>query len=143
MARAASIGLLVPISSRAGFGPQVSGYTIPTRRMDERRCRLGAPSCKPKCWHGPLAEASHRADTILSKIRFPTPPARKSAMTVEHVEAIRKTAHTEGWPSIALATVLQFELALRQKQKDVIGEWEPAANVEGGITHRDTRWVNG
>lgn len=82
-----------------------------------------------------------RADTILSKIRFPTPPARKSAMTVEHVEAIRKTAHTEGWPSIALATVLQFELALRQK--DVIGEWEPVANVEGGIAHRDTRWVNG
>jgi hypothetical protein len=82
-----------------------------------------------------------RADTILSKIRFPTPPARKSAMTVEHVEAIRKTAHTEGWPSIALATVLQFELALRQK--DVIGEWEPAANVEGGIAHRDTRWANG
>jgi hypothetical protein len=82
-----------------------------------------------------------RADTILSKIRFPTPPARKSVMTVEHVEAIRKTAHAEGWSSIALATVLQFELALRQK--DVIGEWEPDANVEGGIVHRDTRWVNG
>lgn len=82
-----------------------------------------------------------RADTILSKIRFSTPPARKSVMTIEHVEAIRKTAHVEGWPSIALATVLQFELALRQK--DVIGEWEPTPDMEGGIVHRDTRWVNG
>ena len=61
-------------------------------------------------------------------------------MTIEHVEVIRKTAHDEGWPSIALATVLQFELALRQK--DVIGEWEPAPDMEGGIVHRDTRWVN-
>jgi len=82
-----------------------------------------------------------RADTILSKIRFPIPPARKSVMTIEHVQAIRKTAHAEGWSSIALATVLQFELALRQK--DVIGEWEPAAEAEGGIVHRGTRWVNG
>ncbi|MER9596670.1 integrase [Mesorhizobium sp. M0244] len=82
-----------------------------------------------------------RADTILSKIRFSTPPARKSVMTAEHVEAIRKTAHAEGWPSIALATVLQFELTMRQK--DVIGEWEPVQDAKGGILHRDTRWANG
>ncbi|CAN7460581.1 integrase [Mesorhizobium sp. LjNodule214] len=82
-----------------------------------------------------------RADTILSKIRFSTPPARKSVMTAEHVEAIRKTAHAEGWPSIALATVLQFELTMRQK--DVIGEWEPVRDAKGGILHRDTRWTNG
>ncbi|TPJ56514.1 hypothetical protein [Mesorhizobium sp. B2-6-7] len=82
-----------------------------------------------------------RADTILSKIRFSTPPARKSVMTAEHVEAIRKTAHAEGWPSVAMATVLQFELAMRQK--DVIGEWEPVRDAKGGILHRDTRWTNG
>lgn len=82
-----------------------------------------------------------RADTILSKIRFKTPPARKSIMTAEHVEAVRKAAHAEGWPSVALATVLQFELAMRQK--DVIGEWEPSRDARGGITFRDTRWVNG
>ena len=46
-----------------------------------------------------------------------------------------------GLGSIALATVLQFELSLRQK--DVIGEWEPAPLAEGGILHRGTRWVNG
>lgn len=82
-----------------------------------------------------------RADTILSKIRFASPPARKSVMTAEHVDAVRKTAHAEGWPSIALATVLQFELAMRQK--DVIGEWEPQQDGKGGIVHRDTRWTNG
>ncbi|MFP9137919.1 integrase [Devosia sp. XGJD_8] len=82
-----------------------------------------------------------RADTILSKIRFATPPARTSIMTADHVEAIRKAAHEQGWHSIALGTVLQFELTMRQK--DVIGEWEPIAGGEGGIRHRDTRWTNG
>jgi len=38
-----------------------------------------------------------RADTILSKIRFPTPPARTSIMTADHVAAIRKAAHEAGW----------------------------------------------
>jgi integrase len=46
-----------------------------------------------------------------------------------------------GLGSIALATVLQFELSLRQK--DVIGEWEPAPLAAGGILHRGTRWANG
>ncbi|MBB2832381.1 UNVERIFIED_ORG: hypothetical protein GGD51_002510 [Rhizobium esperanzae] len=83
-----------------------------------------------------------RADTILGKIRFKTPPARTSVMTAEHVAAIRVTAHAEGFPSIALATVLQFELTMRQK--DVVGEWEPGASADdGGITYKDTRWVNG
>ncbi|MEC5293742.1 integrase [Aurantimonas sp. C2-5-R2] len=82
-----------------------------------------------------------RADMILSKIRFPTPPARKAILTAAHVEAIRATAHAEGFPSIALATVLQFGLALRQK--DVIGEWEPIGDGDGGIRYKGTRWVNG
>jgi hypothetical protein len=82
-----------------------------------------------------------RADVILSKIRFGTPPARKSIMTAAHVEAIRKAAHSTGWGSIALGTVLQFALTMRQK--DVIGEWEPVVGGEGGIRHRETRWANG
>ncbi|MBY4589395.1 integrase [Rhizobium redzepovicii] len=87
-------------------------------------------------------EDCFRADTILSKIRFKTPPARTSVMTIDHVNAVRVAAHATGFPSIALATVLQFELALRQK--DVVGEWEPADEVDqGGITYKDTRWVNG
>ncbi|MGR9238874.1 integrase [Rhizobium leguminosarum] len=87
-------------------------------------------------------EDCFRADTILSKIRFKTPPARTSVMTIDHVDAVREAAHADGYSSIALATVLQFELALRQK--DVVGEWEPADDVDqGGITYKSTRWVNG
>ncbi|MHA6297835.1 hypothetical protein [Devosia sp. CAU 1758] len=82
-----------------------------------------------------------RADTILSKIRFATPPARTAIMTAGQVEAIRATAHAQGWHSIALGTVLQFELTMRQK--DVIGEWEPVDSGQGGIRHRGTMWVNG
>jgi hypothetical protein len=82
-----------------------------------------------------------RADTILGKLRFPTPLARRSRMMLEHVIAVRHEAHAVGRGSIALATVLQFELSLRQK--DVIGEWEPAPLSEGGIVHRGTRWTNG
>lgn len=87
-------------------------------------------------------EDCFRADTILGKIRFKTPPARTAVMTIEHVDAIRQAAHAAGFPSVALATVLQFELTMRQK--DVVGEWEPSDTPEnGGITYRDTRWVNG
>jgi hypothetical protein len=82
-----------------------------------------------------------RADVILGKLRFPTPPARRARMTFEQVNAVRQAAHCMGLDSVALATVLQFELSLRQK--DVIGEWEPASLIGGGIVHRGTRWTNG
>jgi hypothetical protein len=82
-----------------------------------------------------------RADTILGKMRFSTPPARRSRLELDHVNAIRAMAHEMGLDSVALATVLQFELSLRQK--DVIGEWEPATLTAGGIVHQVTRWTNG
>lgn len=83
-----------------------------------------------------------RADTILSKMQFPAPPARTEKLTAEHVVAIRAKAHEMGLPSVALATAFQFDLAMRQK--DVIGEWLPiTSGEEGGITYRNTRWANG
>jgi hypothetical protein len=82
-----------------------------------------------------------RADTILGKLRFSSPPARKSKLTIGHVLAIRASAHAMGLGSVALATVLQFELSLRQK--DVIGEWAPAPLAEGGIIYRGRRWTIG
>jgi len=81
------------------------------------------------------------ADLILGKLRFSTPPARRLRMTFEEVKAVGKAAHEMRLGSIALATVLQFELSIRQK--GVIGEWEPAPLSEGGIVHRGTRWTNG
>ena len=36
-----------------------------------------------------------RADTILGKLRFPTPPARRSRMMHEQVNEVRQKAHLE------------------------------------------------
>lgn len=83
-----------------------------------------------------------RADRILEKLRFPSPPPRKEMMLPEHVTAIRKKAHEIGLPSVALATAFQFDLAMRQK--DVIGEWLSIEDgTAGGIIFKNTRWANG
>jgi hypothetical protein len=81
------------------------------------------------------------ANLVLKELRFKAPPARKSKMLPEHVQVIRAKAHELGLGSIALATVLQFELAMRQK--DVIGEWLPDESGAGGIRHRGRRWSSG
>jgi hypothetical protein len=82
-----------------------------------------------------------RADLILGKMRFDTPAARKGRMTADHAVALCETAHAMGYHSIALATAIQFETALRQK--DVIGEWLPDDSASGGITYKGHRWANG
>jgi hypothetical protein len=88
-----------------------------------RLCRLHLRRCNPR-----QAAVKH-------------PPPRTAKLALEHVNAIRTVAHKMGLGSIALATTIQFELDLRQK--DVIGEWEPAPLAEGGIAYRGRRWVNG
>ena len=82
-----------------------------------------------------------RADNLLGKLRFESPPARDQKLTRDQMEAIRAKAHEMGLHSIALTTVLQFELALRQK--DCVGEWAPGAVGDGGLVHNGRRWVNG
>lgn len=64
-----------------------------------------------------------RLSGVLSKMKFSMAKPRSAALTAEMVVAVRAKAHEWGWPSIALAQALQFELILRQK--DVIGEWVP------------------
>jgi hypothetical protein len=64
-----------------------------------------------------------RTDIILKKMRFEAARPRTSKMTFDQLGAIRAKAHEMNLGSVALATTLQFELALRQK--DVIGEWLP------------------
>ncbi|MBN8934793.1 MAG: site-specific integrase [Rhizobiales bacterium] len=83
-----------------------------------------------------------KADIILGKLRFEAPAPRKEKLTRAQVESVCRKAHELGLHSIALATMLQFELAFRQK--DVIGEWEPCTEeTAGGIFHNGTRWVSG
>lgn len=83
-----------------------------------------------------------RLKAILSELRFSQAPARNEILTAEHAIAIRKAAHELGFPSVALAQALQFELMLRQK--DVIGEWVPM-NEPGlsSVTSRGRKWLYG
>jgi hypothetical protein len=80
---------------------------------------------------------------VLAKTEFSAPKSRKLRPTYEQIVALRAAAHEAGKPSIALATTLQFELGLRQK--DVIGEWvrhskEDMAAIEGAITNGSSVW---
>lgn len=75
---------------------------------------------------------------IFSDITFSAPSSRKVRPTYEQIVALRKAAHESGFPSIAMATSLQFDLSLRQK--DVIGEWVPG---EGGIVRNGRHWQMG
>jgi hypothetical protein len=75
-----------------------------------------------------------RLTNLLRDMRFEkkTTP-REQSISSEQAKAIRVKARScYGWPSIALAQALQYELLLNQK--DVIGEWVPiAANGTSGI----------
>ncbi|MEH2623880.1 hypothetical protein V1292_001935 [Bradyrhizobium sp. AZCC 1719] len=59
----------------------------------------------------------------LREMRFEKPKPRLTTMLADHAIAIRKSAHERGWPYLALAQSLQFDLRLNAKQ--VIGEWVP------------------
>lgn len=83
-----------------------------------------------------------KLSTILSNMRFTMPKPRSERLTAEQVVLVRAEAHKEGWPSIALAQALQFELMLRQK--DVVGEWVPVS--EPGISDvfdANKKWLRG
>ena len=83
-----------------------------------------------------------RLKDILGDMEFPNPKKRSAFITATHAVAIRDAAHAAGFPSVALAQALQFELMLRQK--DVIGEWVPIA--EPGISDVQagpSKWLHG
>lgn len=82
-----------------------------------------------------------RLSAVLHRMRFPTPKPRTERLTAEQAAAVRKTAREHfGWPSIALAQALQFDLMLRQK--DVIGEWVPLTEPGlSDVTRYNIRWV--
>jgi hypothetical protein len=84
-----------------------------------------------------------RLHKILKETRFRSLGARSVQITKEHVQAIRITAREHfGWPSIALAQALQFELLL--PQKDVIGEWVPVAEPgESDVVWEERKWLRG
>lgn len=78
---------------------------------------------------------------VLDQMRFESPGARKEAITFAQVQAFCAKAIELDRLSLAIAQVLEFELTLRQV--DVIGMWEPAYGVNGGIVDRGQRWIGG
>jgi hypothetical protein len=80
--------------------------------------------------------------SIMRTLRFPTAQARLVPMTAAHATAIRSKAHEMGWPSIALAQAIQFELKLRAI--DVIGEWIPISDpTPSTVAWGNEKWVRG
>ncbi len=79
----------------------------------------------------------------LGKLKLVSSPPRKVAMTAEHARAVCKVAREHfGWPSIALAQALQFELLLGQK--DVIGEWVPIDEPgKSDVVQENKKWLRG
>lgn len=84
-----------------------------------------------------------RISMILHRMKFQHPAPRTEWLTSDQANVIRDTARAHfGWPSIALAQALQFELLLRQK--DVIGEWVPEIEPgESYVRHRGEKWLRG
>lgn len=67
---------------------------------------------------------------------------REVELTADYAIAIRRKAHEMGWPEIALAQAVQFELAMRPK--DVIGEWLPESEPgESDVKARGKKWLLG
>jgi hypothetical protein len=88
-------------------------------------------------------EGCERLATILSNSRFEAPGRRQVAMPPDYAMRFVAAARAAGRPSLALATALQWECSMRQK--DVIGEWEPitAWGRRSGIVMNRKQWVNG
>jgi hypothetical protein len=84
-----------------------------------------------------------RLSDALEEVRLQDSTSRSEPITSEHVRAIRATAHDHfGWPCIALAQTLQFELPLMQK--DVIGEWVPLNEPgDSDVVWREQKWLRG
>lgn len=83
-----------------------------------------------------------RLKAILTELEFENGKARTEEITAEQAIAIREHAHAMGFPSVALAQAIQFELLLRQK--DVIGEYLPVdePGMSDVIGH-GMKWLHG
>lgn len=83
-----------------------------------------------------------RLKDILSELQFEDGKPRTEEITAEQAVAIRAHAHAMGFPSVALAQAIQFELLLRQK--DVIGEYLPV-NEPGmsDVIGHGMKWLHG
>lgn len=82
------------------------------------------------------------ARDVLEGMTFTMPRKRTTVITAAQVIAHRKQSHLDGYPSIALAQAMMFELTMRPK--DVVGEWIPLSEPGlSDITVGDLKWLHG
>jgi hypothetical protein len=122
---------------RIGYSNQL----MSTLRAVLRFGIIAEPRAREEC-----VRLAGKEQGILSFMRFEIGEARTTEVTADMVDAFRAEAHSQGYPSIALATAIQFETALRQA--DVIGQWEPLK--KGEVNEHQTalvrhyhRWTTG
>lgn len=84
-----------------------------------------------------------RLKEMLSDMEFQLPKAREESITLRQCEDIIAVAHQEGFPSIALAQALQFDLRVRQR--DVIGVWVPVSEPGISVINPNVgrKWLRG
>lgn len=83
-----------------------------------------------------------RLATILSNMKFENGRRRTESVNAAQATAIRHRAHEMGFPSVALAQALQFDLMVRPK--DVVGEWLPIDEPgTSDVTARGEKWLYG
>lgn len=124
--------------------PERVGYSnqlMATLRAVLRFGIISEPRAREDCIR--LASKEHG---FLSFMRFEMGAARTAIVTADMVDAFRAEAHRQGHPSIALATAIQFETALRPS--DVIGQWQPHKRGEvhreqTGLVRYYHRWTSG
>lgn len=113
-------GLMSMLRIVLGFGAAAEIENCPNDRLSQ---------CKRLC-------------NAMAEMRFEHAQRRTKRLELAHVMAIRATAHEAGLHSIALETVLQFDLGTRQG--DVIGKWmKISAPGVSTITDRGQKWIKG
>ncbi|MCA3572319.1 MAG: tyrosine-type recombinase/integrase [Aestuariivirga sp.] len=103
-------------------------------RMVRRLLAYGVMAEIPEC---------KRLHEVIAHARFKGAARNRNRLEFAHVRTFIDKAVEKGRLSLALATAIQFETAMRQK--DVIGEWEPIQKSEpaNGIVLNGRRWVRG
>lgn len=77
---------------------------------------------------------------ILSTIEFPTTPPRTKAPTLEQVRALVREAEAQGYLSIAIATLAQFELT--ERRVHIIGDFDRGRWIPGWVWENvSSEWV--